>query len=152
VYAKQFPCLWYIRRKLCPFLRRNYNYLQIDQNELPLDPCHLGVQSGTSKMIYEPMLRLAQTIHLPCVEINTILKWIERSFQLTHITKEYHQLRPKWFSNLWYVLRKSCTYLASRLTLSPNRLKWSSTWNELPLDQGHLEVPSGVPKHFPCPR
>jgi hypothetical protein len=32
-----------------PFLRQNYNYLQTYQNELPLDPRHLGVQSGAPK-------------------------------------------------------------------------------------------------------
>jgi hypothetical protein len=44
----------------------------MDQNKLPLDPCHTGVPSGVFKMISEPIVRLAQTIHLSCVEINTI--------------------------------------------------------------------------------
>jgi hypothetical protein len=39
---------------------------------------------------------------------------------------------PKMNSNLWYVWRKPCTYLASRFTLSPNILKWSSTWSTPP--------------------
>jgi hypothetical protein len=38
------------------------NSLQIDQNELPLDPCHVGVPSGASKMINEPMVCLRK----PC--------------------------------------------------------------------------------------
>jgi hypothetical protein len=33
---------------------------------------------------------------------------------------------------LWYVWRKPCTYLASRLALSPNRPKWASTWVSSP--------------------
>jgi hypothetical protein len=37
--------------------------LQMDRNELPLEPRHLGVPSGASKMIYEPMVCLAQTVH-----------------------------------------------------------------------------------------
>jgi hypothetical protein len=53
------------------------HYLQIDQIERPLDPCHLGVPLG------------AQV----------------------------------WFPSLLDVRCKACTYLASRLTLSPNRLK-----------------------------
>jgi hypothetical protein len=53
----------------------------MDQNELPLDPRHLGVQSGASKMIYEPMVRLPQTMYISCVKINTISKWTEMSFQ-----------------------------------------------------------------------
>jgi hypothetical protein len=42
----------------------------MDQNELPLDPCHLGVLLGAPKMIFEPLACLAQTVHLSCVEIN----------------------------------------------------------------------------------
>jgi hypothetical protein len=57
----------------------------MDQNELPLNPHHLGVQSGASKIIYEPMVRLAQTMHLSCVKINTISKWTKTSFHLTDI-------------------------------------------------------------------
>jgi hypothetical protein len=36
---------------------------------------------------------------------------------------------PKWFLNLWYIRRKSCTYLASSLILPPNKLKRYSTWS-----------------------
>jgi hypothetical protein len=36
---------------------------------------------------------------------------------------EFYQVCPKWFLRLWYVWRKPCTYLASRLALSPNRPK-----------------------------
>jgi hypothetical protein len=50
----------------------------MDRNELPLDPRHLGVQSGASKMIYEPMVHLAQIKYPSCVEINTIFKWTKR--------------------------------------------------------------------------
>jgi hypothetical protein len=47
-----------------PFLRQNYYYLQMDRSELPLDARHLGVQSGASKMIFEPIIPLVQTMHL----------------------------------------------------------------------------------------
>ena len=33
---------------------------------------------------------------------------------------------------MWYVPCKSCTYLASRLALSPNRSNWASTWASSP--------------------
>jgi hypothetical protein len=56
------------------------------ENELSLDPHHLGVQSGVSKTISEPMIRLAQTMHLSCIEIKTIFNWTKESFHLTHIT------------------------------------------------------------------
>jgi hypothetical protein len=46
-------------------------------------------------MIFEPVVRLAQTMHLSCIEINTIFKWTEVSFYLTHVTLDYHQLCPK---------------------------------------------------------
>jgi hypothetical protein len=36
------------------------------------------------KMIMMPKVYSAQTIHLSCVEINTISKWTETSFHLTH--------------------------------------------------------------------
>jgi hypothetical protein len=69
-----------------PILHRDSNYLQMDQNELLLDPRHLGVQSGASKMISEPMVCLAQTVYLSCIKINTISKWTETSFHLTDVT------------------------------------------------------------------
>jgi hypothetical protein len=42
--------------------------------ELSLVPYHLGVPSGASKMIFEPMIRLAQTVHLSCTYTNTVAK------------------------------------------------------------------------------
>jgi hypothetical protein len=47
-----------------PFLRQDYHYLQMDLNKLPLEPHRLGVSSGASKMISEPMVRSAQTVHI----------------------------------------------------------------------------------------
>jgi hypothetical protein len=47
-----------------PILRQDWHYLQTDQNELPLEPRQLGVPSGVSKMISEPTVRSAQTMHL----------------------------------------------------------------------------------------
>jgi hypothetical protein len=37
-------------------------------NEIPFDPCHLGVPSGASKTIFEPMVRNVQTVHLSRVK------------------------------------------------------------------------------------
>jgi hypothetical protein len=56
------------------------------QNELPLDPRHVGVQLGASKIISELMVRSTQTVHLSCAEINTTSKQTETSFHLTHVT------------------------------------------------------------------
>jgi len=69
-----------------PMLRQGKHYLQTDQNELPLEPRHLGVPSGASKMISEPMVRLAQTVRVSCTNTNTISKWTETRFHMTHVT------------------------------------------------------------------
>jgi hypothetical protein len=58
----------------------------MDRYELPLDPRHVGVASGGSKMISEPMVRLVQTVYITCADINTISKRTEMSFHLTHDT------------------------------------------------------------------
>ena len=34
-----------------PILHQDEHYLQTDQTELPLEPLHLGVQTGASKMV-----------------------------------------------------------------------------------------------------
>ena len=43
-----------------PILRQGYHYLHMDQIKLKLEPRHLGVPSGASKTISEPMERLPQ--------------------------------------------------------------------------------------------
>jgi hypothetical protein len=63
-----------------PILHWHLQRLQMDQNEIPHDPCHLGVPSGVSKMISEPMVRSAQTVHWSCIKISTISKRNETSF------------------------------------------------------------------------
>ena len=87
---------------------------------VPHDPRHLGVPSGASKMISEPMVRSAQTVYRSCVKISTISKRTKMSFQLNFDTEEYHWVRPKRYLSLWYIWRKLCTYLALTLTPSPN--------------------------------
>jgi hypothetical protein len=49
-------------------------------------------------MIYEPMVHLAQTVHLSCTETNTVSKSTETTFHKTIITKEIHGVRPKMIS------------------------------------------------------
>jgi hypothetical protein len=55
----------------------------MDGNEIPLDQRHLGVPSGVSKKISEPMERSAQTVNLSCVKISIISKRTEMSFHLS---------------------------------------------------------------------
>jgi hypothetical protein len=100
--------------------------------KLSREPRHLGVPSGASKMISEPMVRLAQTVPLSCTDTNTVSKRKEVRFHMTHVIKELHQVCPNWFLSIWYVRYKTCTYLASRLALSPKGPKRASTWASSP--------------------
>jgi hypothetical protein len=59
-------------------------------------------------------------------------------FHMTHVTCEFHRVRPKLFMSLWYIQLKPCTCLVSRLALSPNGP------NRAPPESRHLGVPSGV--------
>jgi hypothetical protein len=70
----------------------------MDQNELPLDSHHVGVPSVAPKMIYEPMICLTQTVHLSCVEINTIYKQTKIILHLIYAIYEYHMVCPKAIS------------------------------------------------------
>jgi hypothetical protein len=142
-----------------------------------LEPRHLGVPSDASKMISQPMVRSAQTLHQSCVKISTISnelnqastwassprstigsvqnnfwaygmfstilhlswtdtstisKWTKMRFHTTHVTLEFHRERPKWFLRLRYIQHKPCTYPASRLALSSNRMNRASTWASSP--------------------
>jgi hypothetical protein len=42
--------------------------------KVSLEPHHLGVTSGASKMSFEPMVRLAQDVHLSCNDTNIVSK------------------------------------------------------------------------------
>jgi hypothetical protein len=75
-----------------------------------------------------PMVHSSQTVHLSCAKIKTISEWIEMTFYLIHVAKECNQLLLKWFLSLWYIQHKSCTYLTSRLMVSPYGPKQDSTW------------------------
>ena len=92
----------------------------MDRSEIPNDTRHQGVPSGASKLIS------MQTMHLPCIRINTISKLTEPSFHLSLFTQEYQIVHPKWFLRLWCIRRKMCTYLALKLTMSTNGQKQDS--------------------------
>jgi hypothetical protein len=69
-----------------PIFCQDYPYLQIDRSELSLEPRHLGVPSGTSKMISEPMVHLEQTVHQSCTDTNIVSKGKQVRLHMTHIT------------------------------------------------------------------
>jgi hypothetical protein len=54
-----------------PILRQDWHYLQMNSNEITVEPHHLGVPSSASKTNLEPMVRLAQAMHLSCTDTNT---------------------------------------------------------------------------------
>jgi hypothetical protein len=58
----------------------------MDQSEFPLDPRHIRVPLAMPKIIYEPMVCSAQTVHLSCIEINSISKQTETIFHLSYAT------------------------------------------------------------------
>ena len=86
VCPKRFLSLWYVRRKPCTYLASRLALCPKGQNEIPLEPRHLVVPSCASKMISKPMVRLAQTMHLSCTDTNTVSKWKEVRFHMTHVT------------------------------------------------------------------
>jgi hypothetical protein len=127
VRRKLFMSLCYVQCKLGTYLMSR---LAISPNRLniaPPDPHHLGVPSGASKMIHEPMVHLTQIEHLSCTDANTITKQIETRFHMTHVTYEFHRVPPIQFLSLQYVRRKPCTNLASRVALSRNGPNHAST-------------------------
>jgi hypothetical protein len=94
----------------------------------PLELRHLGVLSGASETIFWAYGMFSTILHLSWTDTNTISKWTKMRFHTTHVTLEFHRVRPKRFLSLWYVRRKPCNYLASSLALSPIRLNRASTW------------------------
>jgi hypothetical protein len=108
--------------KVCLAQTVHLSCIQTDCNEIPHDPHYVGVSSGASKMISEHIVCSAQTMHLPCVNISTIFKRTETSFQLS--------LEPR--STIGCVHNDFWAYGmfgANRAhILHPNGLKWHSTW------------------------
>jgi hypothetical protein len=48
-----------------------------------------------SKMISKPMVHFVETMNLSCTDTNTISKQTETRFHMTHVTDEFHRVRPK---------------------------------------------------------
>ena len=83
---KQFLSLWYVRCKPYTYLASTLALSPNGPNELPLEPHHLVLPSSASKTISEPMVRLAQTMHLSCTDTNTVSKRKEVRLHMTHVT------------------------------------------------------------------
>jgi hypothetical protein len=74
VRPKLFMSLWYVQGKPCTYLVLRLALSPNKPSRAPPDPRHLGVPSGASKMIYEPVVRLTQTEHLSCTDANIVSK------------------------------------------------------------------------------
>jgi hypothetical protein len=62
-----------------PILLRHLHHLWMDQNRIPHEPRHHGVSSGESKMISNPMVHSAQTVHLSCVRLALSSNGVKRA-------------------------------------------------------------------------
>jgi hypothetical protein len=112
----------------CTYIALTLTLSPVDQNKILHDPHHLGIPSGVSKTIYEPMVCSAQTVQLPCIKINTIFKRTETSFYLSLITNTICFIQnDSWAYGMFGA--KPCTYLTLTLTLtlSPNGPKQDLT-------------------------
>jgi hypothetical protein len=109
VRPKRLLSRWYIWRKPCTYLALTLTPSPNNRNKIWHDPHHLGVPIGESIMIFKPIVRSAQTVHLSCVKISTISKWTETSFHLSLVTKENSQVRLKLFLRLAQTVHLSCT-------------------------------------------
>ena len=94
-----------------PILHRHEHRIQTHRIEIPLDPRHLGVPSGASRMISEPMVRSTQTVHLTYVKVSTISKWTANELPLEH----HHQGVPSAASK---TISKPMVCLAQTMHLS----------------------------------
>jgi hypothetical protein len=74
----------------CGMLAQNVHLscvnLEMDRNELPLKPHYLAVPSCASKTIFELVVCSAQTMHLSCINTNTISKRTETRFNMNCVT------------------------------------------------------------------
>jgi hypothetical protein len=133
VCVKRFLSLWYVRCKSCTYVASS---LALSPNGLKHASTWASSSSNSIGCIKNYFLEcgmFTEPVHLSCTYTNTVSK-------RTEMRSEFHPVRPKYFLNLWYVRRKPCTYLASRLALSSNGP------NEFPLEPCHLVVPSGASK------
>jgi hypothetical protein len=89
VRPKLFMMYWCIQCKPRTYLASKFALSPNRPNRAPPDPCHQGVPSGASKMIYEPMVHLTQTEHRSCTDANTVSKQIQTRFHMTHVTSEF---------------------------------------------------------------
>ena len=92
----------YVWRKLCIYLALTLTPSPNGPNEIPHDPCQLGVPSGAFETISEPMVRLAKS----CTNLTSTLTPSQNGpNEIPHDPhhQEVNQVRPKRYLSLWYV-------------------------------------------------
>ena len=72
VRPNRYLSQWYVKNNPCTCVTSTLTPFANGPNEIPQDPRHLEVASGASKTISEPMICLAQTVHLSYMNTNTI--------------------------------------------------------------------------------
>jgi hypothetical protein len=136
-----------------PILNRHQHYLQMGQNDIPQDPCHLLVLSDASKMISKPVLRSAQTVRLSCVkisnisnELNQACTWASSPRSIIGCIQNNFWSYGMFSTNRAPILHRHQHYL-------------QMDQNEIPHNPRHLGVPSSASKmiyelwyvwHKPC--
>jgi hypothetical protein len=145
VCPKLLMSLWYVQCKQWTYPASRLALSPNVPNSAPPEPHPLAVPSGASKMIYKPMVRLTQTEHVSCTDSNTVSKHIETismpmvylvqtmqlsctniktiskrtktRFHTTHVTYEFHRVRPKLFYEWMVRSVQPCTHLVLRFVL-----------------------------------
>jgi hypothetical protein len=138
----RFTSLWYVWHKPCTYITSRLALSAYGLKELPLESRPLGVPSGTSKTIFEPILRSAQTVHLYCNDTDTISKWTEIRFHMTHPPR----------SSIGCIQDDCWAYGTLGTNCAPILCQeWhylQTDSNELPLEPRNLEVPSVASNFF----
>jgi hypothetical protein len=84
-----------------------------------------------SKMISEPMVCLVKIVHLSYTDTNIVSKPTKMRFHMTHVTLEFHQVRPTQFSEV--VVGLAQTVHLSSVKIS-TIYKWTESSFHLSLD------------------
>jgi hypothetical protein len=105
----------------------------MNQNEFLAELHQLGVPSDLSKTISEPMVHLAQTVHLSSIDTNTISKWDENEISDDPRHRGVPSGACKRIFEPMVLSSQTMHLLVSRLALSPNRPKWPPTCATSPM-------------------
>ena len=92
-------------------------------------------------MISKPMVRLAQTMHISCIDTNTVSKRKEVRLHMTHVTFGV----PSGATKMIY------EPMVCSMQLPCVKISMISKWGELSLEPRHLGVPSGASKAISKP-